>query len=469
MTIPGRTCGVFRQFAALWLTTLGGLGCATAVESATLSDLQRVEASLRPLPASLDAAESIERAPDFDGSLNTYLAFAYEGSPALRATFEQWRAATYRPAQERRLPEPTVTYAGFIRSVETRVGPQRHRIGASQWFPWPSKLKAGAQAASLEAQSVQRSFEAHALDINAEVATAYWRLWRVHRQREVLRDEVEILSSLSAQIRVRVEVGTADLADLAQVDLMVSRARDRLVGLDEHERIASAKLVRVLGAPDGTQTPISRSEPVVLEVRETAVELIAQANRHPRVESLATLSNAADERVREARADRAPSFGVGVDWILTGPSQAAAPPSDSGLDAVALSLSVKVPLWTRAYRASENEARARGAVFRARAIDTRNGVSAAVREQAARVADDVRRVRVYETTLGPQAQTTFEAVLHSYAVGRATVGELLLAERELIGLQGELHEAQADYGKDIAHLERAVGRRVETKGPRDAR
>ena len=203
---------------------------------------------------------------------------------------------------------------------------------------------------------------------------------------------------------------------------------------------------------------------MVTDVSEPVATLAAEAADHPRVAALATLSDAAGERVREARADRAPSFGVGVDWIITGQSAAMPTPPDSGKDAVAVSLSLKVPLWARAYRAAEDEARARSTALRARAIDARNAVAAEVRQQAARVNDDVRRVRVYETTLIPQAETTFESVLSSYSAGRSTVAELLLAERELIGLQDELYGAQADYGDHLAQLESAVGRAVKTKG-----
>lgn len=458
----GRLFGPIYAGAILCFTASSA--CATTTERSTRSDLHRIEAELAQLPSSIEPSSSESEDLGFDGSLRAYLAYAYARSPSLRATFEEWRAATHRPRQERRLPEPTITYAAFIRSVETRVGPQRHRLGAMQWFPWPTKLTAGGQAASLEALAAQRRFEGQALEIAAAVSSAYWKLWRVQRQREVLADEVQILGSLSEQIRVRVEVGGAELADLAQVDLMVSRTRDRLAGLDETEKVASARLVHVVGAPDGTATPVSPTEPVVAEVSEPIEKLTAEASRHPRVETLAILSDAAGERVREARADRAPSFGVGVDWIITGESAAMPAPPDSGKDAVAVSLSVKVPLWARAYKASEDEARARSAAMRARAIDARNSVAAEVREQAARVSDDVRRVRVYETTLVPQAETTFESVLSSYAAGRSTVAELLLAERELIGLQDDLFAAEADYGMHIAQLESAVGRAVVTKG-----
>jgi len=464
MNQQDRVRGRVQMWRSVGLVVAMSSSCAGPVERSTLADLRAIESTLADPPQTLDGSTDERSLPAFDGSVPAYLAYAFERSPSLRATFEDWRAATFRPAQERRLPEPTITYAGFISSVETRVGPQRHRLGAQQWFPWPSKLTMGGQAAGLEAQAAQRRFEAHALEIAADVRSAYWGLWRVHRQRDVLQDEVEILGSLSAQVRSRIEVGAADLADLAQIDLMLSRARDRLAGLDESQRVAEAMLVRVLGAPDGTSTPVSSRTPRIAELDEAVEALTIEAAAHPRVETLAALSDAAEHRVREARADRFPSFGIGVDWILTGQSSAIMPPTDSGKDAVAVSLSLKVPLWARAYGAAENEARARGAALRARAIDARNAIAADVRAQLARLNDDVRRVRVYQTTLIPQAETTLESVLGSYSAGRSSVAALLLAERELIGLQDELYAAEADYGARLASLERAVGRPVRTKG-----
>lgn len=458
MFMRGRLCGLL----LLGLPALALVACASTAPQFH-QQLRATESALAPLPADPSRAE----APAFGGTLAGYLAYAYANSPALRASFETWSAATHRPDQERRLPEPTLTYAGFIRSVETRVGPQRHRFSASQWFPWPTKLRAGSEAAVLEAQAAQRQFEGHALHIAADVAAAYWRLWTLHRQHEVARDEVAVLESLSEQVRVRVEVGLAELSDLAQINLMLSRARDRQAGLLQHQSIGSAQLVRVLGAPDGVATPVSDMEPSVFPVAESPAKLSAAASQHPEVRSLATLSDAATKRAREARADRAPSFGLGVDWILTGSSDATPQPADSGKDAVAMSLSVKVPLWSRAYKAAEQEEHARGRALRARALDARNGVAAAVREQAARIEDDVRRVRVYESTLLPQAEAAFESVLASYASGRATVAELLFAERELLSLREERFTAQAEYGTHLARLESAVGRPVQLETIRD--
>lgn len=431
--------------------------------AACASSTPQLHAQLHDVQASLGAVAE-DAAPTsvaFDGSLESYTAFAYARSPALRASFETWRAATHQPDQERRMPEPTISYTAFVRAIETRVGPQRHRLSASQRFPWPTTLRAGGEAASLEAIAAQRRFEAHALRVAAEVAQAYWALWRIERELEVHQAEIEVLQSLSEQVRGRVAVGTAELSDLAQIDLQLSRARDRHASLQRHRRAASATLVQVVGAPDQVATPVERREPRAEPLAETTTGLAVSAADHPDVRAFSRLSEAAGQRARQARAQRAPSFALGVDWILTGPSSVTPAPADDGKDAVGVSLSVQVPLWTRAYRAAGAQAQAEAAAHRSRAIDARNGVVADVRRHAELVDDAARRVAFYDSTLLPQGATAFESVLASYATGRSSVAELLLAERALLSLRSERFGALADYGVELARLERAVGRPVE--------
>ena len=88
------------------------------------------------------------------------------------------------------------------------------------------------------------------------MARAYWKLWFIQKNKLVQRDQREILVSFSKQVRARLESGGTGLSDLAQVDLSISRISDVIAGLDEAERAATAELVRVIGADDGTATPI---------------------------------------------------------------------------------------------------------------------------------------------------------------------------------------------------------------------
>ncbi|MEX1369343.1 MAG: TolC family protein, partial [Nannocystaceae bacterium] len=415
-------------------------------------------AAIDPADPGPSAATGVE---SFDGSLPGYLAYAFAHRPALRASFERWRAASYRAPQARRLPEPQLTFSAFVIPVETRVGPQRLKLGAMQWFPWPSKLGASGQAAAHQAVAQQRHFEADALAVAAEVSAAYWALWQIRRTRALDHDELTVLRSLSEQVRIRLEVGRADLADVTRLELSISRAEDRLTGLDERERMAAAELVRTLGAPVGTAVPTAAAEPEVA-VPQDVLALQRAAVEHPRVLAWASVSDAARQAERAARADRLPSFGVGVDWIITGQaadtSAGHVSPAESGTDSVMVTAGVRIPLWSRAYRAAASEARASDAVARAQALEARNTALAELERGMARVRDGARRTALFDHTLLPQAEAAFESTVLSYGSGRSSLGDLMASERDLLDLQRERVAVQAALGTAWAELERVVGR-----------
>ena len=458
-----RTGWALRLLGACMLTATSAVACASSVERSTRRDFRAIEAQLADLPDAQADVDTATQTPDFDGRLSGYLSYAFANSPELRASFEQWRAATHGPRQERRLPDPELTFGVFVRPMETPMGPMRAQLSVMQMFPWPTKITAGSKAAAHEAEAAQRVFEAQALEVAAEVARPYWRLWHLERLREVEEQDIEILAGLSEQIRARVEVGGAQLSELAQVDLRLVQARDRLAELDQEERALSAELVRAVGAPLGTPTPVQTDPPVVIEPAETIQELARVAAEHPRVASMAAMSAASSERARAARADRFPRFGLGAEWVIVGRSGVTPPPHHDGRDSVMLMGTVSVPLWQRSYGAAVEEAKANEAAYRARALSARNQVMAETQAGLARVESDVRRVRLYEHSLVPQAEAALESVISSYAVGRASIAEVLMAERELLEARHAIVEVQVDYAIDWVELERIVGRPVATK------
>ena len=445
------------------LTLVFLVGCGSQIEKQSRAEFDRTLDQLSPLTpphaATTEPRDDDEHEPL--GTLRSYVARAFANSPDLRASFEEWRAALAQPAQARKLPEPVLTYGGFIRAVETRVGPQKHRLNLMQWFPWPTRLTGAGQSAAYAAVSAQQRFEAHALDVTAQVARAYWRLWFVQKDQRVQRDQRIILVGFSRQVRARLESGSTGLSDLAQVDLAVSRISDVFAGLLEAERSAAAELVRVIGAEDRTATPIQPEQdpPPALLPASPETELMEAAVTHPRVRAMASLSEAAYERERAAKGQRAPSIGIGLDWIVTGPAVDSALPG-SGQDAVVGTVALQVPVWAGAYKAAQKQARAEGAMYRARERSARDRAVAELRQVLANLRDAVRRVRLYKTTLVPQAETTYVSTLDGYQSGQASLAEVLMAEKELLELQLGLFEAHANYGVVWAELERVVGQPV---------
>lgn len=459
-----------RAVVAAGMMTLPG--CASSLEHALHADLR---ARSRQLGAhsvyaladrgasrsqSLDEPRNPNVAPP-DGSLGSYLALALRHNPATRAAFARWRAATLQIAAARRLPEPTLTYGFFIRSVETRVGPQRHRFSLRQHIPWPTRLTDGADAASARARATQRAFENRVLDLRRRVADAYYRLWLVHETHRLQSEHDIVLEALAATVRGRVATGEATLAELNQIGLHIARHHDHREAHREAARAAGAALFALLGSPPPREPPPTSTAPQLAPLPAHALQAAALA--HPRIDRHAWLARASGSEAAAHAADRFPRFTLGVDYIETGPAtrpNGAPPIQGSGDDAVMASLGISLPLWFGDYddavAAAHAEEQAHLADRDARAAEALADLEASL----AGVRDASRRVRLFRDTLIPQAQTTYESVLGSYRAGRATVATMLLAQRDLLDLSLSCAEARSRYARARARLEYVLGREL---------
>lgn len=446
--------GVLAAPALLTCFALSLGGCAARYEESLHRDLSAARARI--------AAPGETRAPAPDGSLESYVVYAMAQSPGLLASYERWRAASLRISSARRLPEPMVMYAFYALPVQTRVGPQRHRVSAEQSFPWPTRLTAAADAQSARARAGQRRFEAQALALARQVADAWWALWFVRHARDVEREQREILDGLSESLRARVETSQSGFADLAQVDLTRSRIDDRIAELGEGERSGEAALRGVLGAPAGLALPTAAEVSGVALPDETTETLMEAVCAHPYLLAFELMAEANESQAAAFEADRFPRFTLGVDWIETGPAQMAGV-QGSGDDALTVRVGLSIPLWQESYDDMQRSAEAEAAASRADRDRAEDAALAELEQALSDVRDSHRRVRLYRDTLIPQAQTTYESVMGGYAVGRATVAATLLAQRDLLELALGLMRSRAEHGRGWARLERVVGRRVEAR------
>ncbi len=457
----------------LWIAVGAvAVGCATARETSireqvasSPQDPSRTRASAKDGsgPGAKDGSGPGERA----GTLGSYLARALKENPEVRAAFSRWKARVHRIARARRLPEPTLSFGYFIQSVETRVGPQRARIGLQQSFPWPTKLTAGADSAAAEAQAAEQAFEARALSVRQRVAEAYWNLWVIRETRRIHRDHLVVLRGLSETTRARFATGAVDLAEHQQIDLTANRLEDAIRSMDEAERAAAAQLRAAVGLAPSAQVPTTQGPPPARLPRLSEKELAAAVRAHPHVESFEYQAEAKESSARAEAADRLPSFTVGADWILTGEA-AMADVSGSGKDAVIVAAGVRLPLWQGSYSESIEAAQAEADSHRYQKQSAIDQGVADVEAALAKVRDSVRQVEFYHDVLLPQAQSTYTSVLGSYASGRGSVAQALLAQRDLLELRVEYEQVRARHARAWAQLEEVTARELDRKESKES-
>ena len=91
------------------------------------------------------AANPLQEKLSEQTDLPTLIQLAYERNPRIESARTEWQAAVEKLPQITSLPDPMLMYGYFLRNVETRVGPQRHRLSFSQSFPYPGTLNAAGK------------------------------------------------------------------------------------------------------------------------------------------------------------------------------------------------------------------------------------------------------------------------------------------------------------------------------------
>ena len=137
---------------------------ALAKSSATFAEIPKQGSLGTGSTGDMSSVQSVSQLQSLEaGTVDAYQAYAFAHSPGLRASFERWRGAVEIIPSARALPDPTVTYAGFVAAVQTRGGPMRHKLGVRQWFPWPTSVSGRVAASTQQARASQRMFEAMGL------------------------------------------------------------------------------------------------------------------------------------------------------------------------------------------------------------------------------------------------------------------------------------------------------------------
>lgn len=421
-------------------------GCASSGPAPTDGLRQQWRAG-----AEVMASDAPSDAPALDGSLEGYVGVALWESPSLKARHAQWRAAIEDIGPSVGWPEPTLTYGFFIRQVETRVGPQRHRVGISQAIPWPGKLEQMEVAGAERARAEAARFEVEALALRRRVAEAYWALWRVRQVRAVQAEQLKLLEQLSASALARLEIGRASLADVGQIDLRRSRLADMIAQLDAAERAASARLLAAVGRPGQGSAPTSPQAPELRPAPEAEATL-ARIQAHPEAAAMWAEAASQDARAEAARARRWPDFMIGLDWIETGEAVMPNVP-DSGKDPVIAMFSLKLPIWGDDYQGAEDASRARGEAMRHQRQDALDRAEGAARVAMSTIEDTRRRVALYQQTLVPQAEAVYGSTLGAYESGPGNVASVLLAFRELLELRLMTVDALAEHAMAWASLD----------------
>lgn len=392
-------------------------------------------------------------------SLGEAILYAQNQNAAVRAADRRWEAAIQRVPQAKGWPDPRLNYGYFVESVETRVGPQEHRIGVMQPFPWFGKLRAAGDVASAEAAAALAYLTAVQLRVVQELKDVWYELAWLEEARRITGDSMELVRQLEGVAQAKFKAGGAlDGVTKAQVEL--GKLQDRLASFDDLRLPLQARLNAILNRSPDALIPTPALPTNGIHELPTANDLyVWQSEANPILEQLGQQILREEHAGRFARKQGMPEFGLGLDYIVTG---VASNPgvADSGKDAAIALFSVNIPLWRGKYKAAVAEAVARRDAAEAVLESQTNELRARLRMAIYRHSDAERKINLYGATLLPQARSALNVAQQSYETGKGDFLNLIDAQRALLEFELEEQRALANREQALAEIEMLVGRDI---------
>jgi len=392
---------------------------------------------------------------DESATLDDYLRFAALNNPGLEAAFLRWQAALEAADAAGALPDPRFSYGFFIREVETRVGPQRQRIGLAQRFPWLGTLQLRKDREAREAEARRFDYEAAKLELFGRVKRTYHEYGYLARAIEITGENVQLLTFFERVARARYKVGSANHADIIKAQVELGQLEDRLVSLRDRLRPVAARLNGELNRDVGAELPLPGpldDGPVVLD--ENA--LFAAVHRAPQL--LAIDQAAEREKVAGelARLRRYPDFSVSLDYIETGDALDPTMP-ESGKDPVMAMVSLNIPLWGKSIDAAQREAVQQRKAAELRRLEEENRLAVRLEQALFGFRDAQRKIDLYGDSLLPKARQSLEVTQKAYSTEKAGFLDLIEAQRTLLRFRLARQRALADRAERLAEIEEIIG------------
>ncbi len=389
-------------------------------------------------------------------TLDSLRADLRRANPELRALLLDYQAATYIGAQQTQLPDLELGLGVFLLPVETRTGPQRLRLGATQMLPWPGKLAAMNALADAKARPLLEQRAARQLLLLFQLDQAYYSLAGVQARTAVLQESLPRYASLKTLALRRIENGlgsTVDVYRLQLRELELERQLEQLRFLAQQEMVSINTLLQ---RPADTQVDARVDlDGRVAETLDFAPDLAADdpdLSQHPalRLFSLQQAANQAALTLTDL--EQKPDFGVGIDYLVVSP-RSGMTFDGNGRDIIMPRATVVFPLSKGKFTAKREEE-----AVRIQALATRqDATETEFRAELRRALNAINNAANQLYYLREQLRTleaALAAASNEYANGQRPFDELLQLENMDIELRTQVITAQATILNQRAIIDR---------------
>ena len=387
---------------------------------------------------------------------------ALQNNPEILAAKKRWEVFKEKIPQTFALEDPMLGFGIINLPTNFRFRDEdmtMKEISISQKLPFPGKRPLIREMAEKEAEAVFNEIQGKVHQIIKDVKTAYYDLSHIHRTTEVTQRNKNILENFVKIAETRYAVGEGIQQDVLKAHLEVSKMVDELIMLEQKKRALGAKLNALLNRPPETQVGMPE-EVIFREFPFTIEELQKMAlEMNPTLKVMKKMIESKEKAYALAKREYYPDFNFRFAYGQR----------DNGLemkrrDTLTGMMEINIPIF---YKSKQDrkvaEIKADTQAIEAQYQAMKNEILFMITDMGSMIQRGERQLELYKTGIIPQASFQINSAMSAYRVGKADFMTLLDGQMTLYRYELEYHQALTEYGKNVASLEAATGKRFSQK------
>ncbi|MCF6268324.1 MAG: TolC family protein [Melioribacteraceae bacterium] len=387
---------------------------------------------------------------------------AIQVSPQIQVSYSKLNASISRIEIGTNLPDPLLTLGllnlptnSFSFTQEPMTGKM---IGLSQTIPFPGALSSASDVKAVDTLIIREEIEDLKNQIRRDVSKFYYEL-RLTRGEIVLAGESKILlHKISEVAKSNYEVSRASLHNIIQVEVQITRVRDKIEILNGKEESLIAELNALLIREETSPIITDEISPIEKFDYTTGTLITLAKEKRPFLKGI----KFAEEKTRlmEENAEYAfyPDFKFGLQYSQRDYIER----TGANLNDL---FSVVVGITLPINYGGNKSAKVSEAQFLQ--ILNRDRYSASIQtlnQNFGKITAKIRELKIRENliteSLLPQAEQSLQAALADYQVAKIDFVNVIQAEEDILKIKTELIKVRTKFYTSLTQLEFLTGEKI---------
>ncbi|MEZ4969188.1 MAG: TolC family protein [Flavobacteriaceae bacterium] len=281
--------------------------------------------------------------------LETLINEALENNPEIEKLDLQHQIALEKINEVNSLPNTQFNFGFMAVKPEMEMPMERFRVSAMQMFPWFGTIEAKKDYANSQSKTKALDLEIAQRKLVLPISNLYYLLYEIRAKQTVLDEQITLLYTYETLALTAIEVGNASAVDVLKLQIRQNELLKQKDLLTQQDQGIQAALNSLLNRAYNHEVTIVDDFEIPENKEVQELESIAQ---NPELSQFDTMYLAVEKSEQVNQKERAPSFGVGVEYS----NQENSPMITSSFkDMVMPMLSLNIPIFNNKYKSQTKQ------------------------------------------------------------------------------------------------------------------